>query len=87
MAKSNLKVFGWQGSRHGVGQTREICAAPSLAAIMRKHNLTRDNLFNVTETGNAREVNLATREMLVIYWKPLDDWARDDGSNRDCVEP
>lgn len=73
-----LKVYGWQGVRkyHGPGApcTREIVAAPSMAAIMR---ITGDNrrssLWNCCETGNEDEITEAMSAPGQIFWRPIDD--------------
>ena len=76
-----LKVYGWQGFRTEAGkvarnhrnQTREIAAAPSMAACAR---LAGENsprkLFNLGETGNDEECELALAEPGVVFWRPLD---------------
>lgn len=74
-----LKTFGWQGHRMQAPglQTREICRASSMAAVARIAGVKSPReLFNLTETGNALEIAITSRDIGVIYWRPLD--ARDD---------
>jgi len=83
-----LKVYGWQGHRYecppsanGSKQTREICAAPSIAQIMRDTGQTRADLFNICETGNDEEIAQAMSEPGTVWWAPLDarpyTWMKD----------
>jgi hypothetical protein len=77
-----VRVYGWQGHRHDAPgnhhQTREICAALSMAAVARVAGVkyTRD-LFNLCETGNAAEVAKATSEPGVIFWRGLNEFSND----------
>lgn len=83
MKKAKLKVYGWQSARtaaglHPDGQewnntTREIMAAASEAAVARAApNVTRPRqLFNLTETGNTREIEVAMSKPGTIFWQPL----------------
>jgi len=78
-----LKVYGWQGYRsechprpNGSRQTREICAATSQAKVAELAGVKRPyQLFNLCETGNAKELATALREPFQIFWHPLDDYA------------
>jgi hypothetical protein len=85
-----MKVYGWQGWRgecpaapNGSHQTREICAAKSAAAVARVVGVKSPaRLFNFCETGNAREIEIATAEPGVVFWSPLDsrrsgEWTAD----------
>lgn len=75
-----LKVYGFQGWRwecppepNGSRATREICAAPSKAAVARAtgHKSPR-SIFNLTETGNASERHIALSQPGAVFWRPLD---------------
>lgn len=73
-----LKVYGWHGYRLAAKdrhhQTREICAAPSKAAAARAAGKQRpDQLWNLSETGNQREVEAALQQPGVVLWRSLDD--------------
>ena len=75
-----LKVYGWQGHRqecppapNGNKQTREIVAAPSIAAAARAAGYSRPRqMFNLCETGNDDDVKRAMSEPGVVFWHPLD---------------
>ena len=77
-----LKVYGWQGWRNecrpaanGSRATREICAAPSAAAVARAAGVsTPARLWCLCETGNTQEVETAMRYPGIILWRPLDDY-------------
>jgi hypothetical protein len=82
MAKK-LKVYGWTGYRIEAGngthrhQTREICAAYSMAEVARIAGVNRaSQLFCLCETGNAKEIERATGKPGVIFWTELDHPAR-----------
>lgn len=94
-----LKIYGWQGMRrecpaapNGSRQTREICAAPSMAAVARiMGEKSPRALFNLGETGNGMEIAQAMSEPGVVFWKPLNDyygtfWARWVGDEQDDDE-
>lgn len=75
---SKLKVYGWQGFRTecpGVhGQTREIVAATSKAAVARIAGAKGPwALFCLCETRNDREIELAMSKPGAIFWTPIDD--------------
>jgi hypothetical protein len=60
MGRRPLHVFAWQHHRAGVGQTREVMAAPSKAAVARALGLRRPTqVFNLCETRNAQEIAVA----------------------------
>ncbi len=74
-----LKVFSWQSFRaecppNGNLQTREIVAARSKAEVVRiagkKYTY---ELFNLGETGNSLELELALSRPGVIFWTPIND--------------
>jgi len=72
-----LRVFGWESFRRECGthrhQTREICAAPSMAAVARAAGETSPRrLFALCETGNTEEVEIALAMPGIVFWKPLD---------------
>lgn len=76
-----LKVVGWQGFRSEAPAakcTREICAVASIAELCRKTGKKRSQFFNITETGNAREIAQAMKEPGVIFWKGINEPDRDD---------
>ena len=74
-----LKVYGWQSFRrecdpapNGSRQTREICAAHSMAEVARIAGVNRpQQLFNLGETGNKEELAAATASPGTIFWRPL----------------
>ena len=73
-----LKVWGWQGTRLEAridrnfhGQTREIVAAASRAEVGRIMGVPARSLFNICETGNKRELEIARANPGVVYWAPL----------------
>lgn len=72
-----LRVYGWQGYRHecpGHNRvTREIVAAHSKAEVARIAGASGPwVLFNLSETGNAREIEVASASPGIIFWKPID---------------
>jgi hypothetical protein len=73
-ARPGIKVYGWQSFRPVVGQTREIVAAKSAAAAARasghKHPC---QMFNLSPTGNAQEIEIATSAPGVVFWRGLND--------------
>ena len=74
-----LKVYGWLGFRRETGtqhgQTREICAAHSMAEVARIVGVrSASRLHNLCETGNRRELEVALAEPGVVFWKPLHDY-------------
>lgn len=72
-----LKVYGWQGWRREAPgqhhQTREICAARSMAEVQRITSKKRSELFNLNETGNAQELETALATPGVVLWCGLDE--------------
>lgn len=76
-----LRVYGWQGHRYecpaaanGSHQTREICAARSQVEVARCAGVKSPRqLFNLTETGNALELEIALRQPGVVFWRPIDE--------------
>lgn len=78
-----LKVYGWQSFRreckpapNGSTQTREICAAHSKVEAARVAGYDRPaQMFNLCETGNAGECELAIANPGVVFWKPLNDFS------------
>lgn len=76
-----MKVYGWIDStnkewaeRPWVHQVRCIIEAPSMAHIARVMEVNSPaSLFNLSETGNADEIALATSKPGVIFWRHLDD--------------
>ena len=76
-----LKVYGWCGHRLECPeyhkQTREIVAAPSMAAAARaagKNNARQ--LWNCCETGNAQEIKVAMKEPGVVFWCGINDYQK-----------
>lgn len=68
MANGKLKVYGW-GSHRG----REIVAVPSKAAAARAAGEEdHRRLWNMTETGNAIEIEYAMQAPGVVFWQPSD---------------
>ena len=85
-----MKVYGWTGRRNPREfqahfpdapswniQTREFVAAPSKAAVYRITGGRPSEHFNITETGNKRELEIATANPGVVYWRPLDAYKAD----------
>lgn len=70
-----LKVYGWQGFRRECpgahSQTREIVAARSQTEAARLAGTTVARMFNLSETGNPREVEIAMATPGVIFWTPI----------------
>lgn len=74
-----MKVYGWQGSRPHVGQTREIVAARSKAAAARAAGYDDPRqMFNLTDTGNIQEINVAHRNPGTVFWTPINTWVRSE---------
>ena len=86
-----LKVFAWMGHRGAASdlnpnrnpQTREIMAAPSMAAISRQLDFSPRSV-DMMETGNEVEIQVAMAEPGVIFWQPISEhrntpesWRRD----------
>lgn len=75
VAKRKLRVYGWQSFRNECRtnhrQTREICAASSMAEVAR---IVGENspkkLFNLGETGNAHEMRTALAKPRTVFWQP-----------------
>ena len=68
---SKLKIYGWQSQRSS-DQTREIVAAPSRAAAARLAGYQRpDQMFNLGETGNSQEIEIATSKPGIVFWTSL----------------
>jgi hypothetical protein len=64
-----MKVYGWQDHRNGVGQVRAIVAASSKAAATRCAGETdARRLFNLCETGNDIELQVARAKPGVVHW-------------------
>lgn len=78
-----LKVYGWQGYRREmpkryphipwVRQTREICAAPSKAAVAKIVGRPVYSLFNLNQTGNEFEIKSAMAKPGIVLWRGIDD--------------
>lgn len=83
-----VKVYGWHSMRQactGGGQTREIVAAKSKAEAARCAGVRYPHeLFNLTETGNSKEIETALSRPGVVFWRPVDDyrgpWTPDDAA-------
>ncbi len=81
MTDKKLKVFGWQGWRpecpsapNGSKQTREVVAAKSKAEVARIAGKEYPGqLFNLGETGNSLELQLALSKPGVIFWTPINE--------------
>lgn len=74
-----MKVYGWQDHRSAVGQVRAIVAAPSKAAAARAAGETdARRLFNLCETANAVELQVARVKPGVVHWVSMghggDEW-------------
>ena len=68
-----MKVFVWQGYRQeapGHKQTREIVAVKSKNAVAR---IAGGKPFNLGETRNREEIELALSLPGTIFWRPLDE--------------
>lgn len=82
-ASKGMKVYGWLGfrshaaTRHGHGQTREICAAKSKAEVGRLLGRDPRGIFNLDMTGNSAELAAALARPGVVLWRPLDDRSGD----------
>lgn len=83
--QANTVVYGWEGWRPNLGlrrsQTREIVAAPSKAAAARAAGFDRPaQMFNLSDTGNAREIAVACAAPGVVFYRGLDaddgEWTR-----------
>ena len=75
-----LKVYNWHGFRDECEgphrQTREICAAPSMAAVARIVGVNSPRkLYNLSVTGNAVSIDKAMSEPGVVFWRPIGDYA------------
>lgn len=71
MTTRKLKVYGWQ-SHHRTGQVRMIVAAPSQAAVARLAGYKRPSqLFNLSETRNATEREVALSAPGRIFWTTM----------------
>lgn len=72
-----MKVYGWTGYRVG-GQTREICAARSIAEVLRITGMSRYTFnWSGCETGNDEEIALALSKPGTVFFRGLDehgDW-------------
>lgn len=76
-----LKVYAWQGHRPGAHPdtpwnncTTEVCAAPTVAAVLRATgNTRRSQLFNLGTTGNENDIAVAMAEPGVVFWRGIDD--------------
>lgn len=80
--KRRLRVFGWSGHRPEAygkdgnhehhGQTREICAARSMAAVARAAGVKhRARLWNLGVTGNKHEIEEAMKHPDRVLWRAL----------------
>lgn len=78
-----LKVYGWcahisnperswLGMSPWVNQCRCIVAAPSKAEVGRLVDRDPRQLFNLGETGNAKEIKIAMEKPLTFFAAPLD---------------
>ena len=80
-----MKVYGWlthlYGGKHAIrrdprmepyhNQVRAIVAARSMAEVARIEGVKRPaQLFNLTETGNAREIEIALRSPGIVFITP-----------------
>ena len=77
-----LKVYGWQSFRVECSsrskQTREIVAASSKIEAVRLSGRTRlSELFNLCETGNKIELEVALSNPGQVFWCPLNESGRD----------
>ena len=83
MKRKTLKVYGWtahiskrvreQLELPGhIVQARAIVAAPSMAAVGRLLGVRPRTLFNLSETGNALEIQIATALPQTFFASPLD---------------
>lgn len=73
---SAIKVYGWQSFRREcptIGrQTREIVAARSKKEAARLAGYARPSqMFNLCETGNPKEIEVAMSEPGAVFWEPL----------------
>ncbi len=67
-----LKVYGWIG--HRSGQTREIVAAPSKAAVARIAGFNSPRqMFCLCETSNDAELAQARSNPGKVFWHPLNE--------------
>lgn len=76
---TKLKVYRWQSHRRECPthhrQTHEVVAAKSKAEVARIAGYDRPSqMFNLAETGNARDVATAMAEPGVIFWRPINDY-------------
>ena len=79
-----MKVYGWNSFRrecpaapNGSHQTREICAAPSFAALKRALKAAGKGVPGqdwYSETGNIVELKVALNEPMTLFWKSASDW-------------
>jgi hypothetical protein len=89
-----LKVYGWTGwrqecppARNGGKQTREICAAPSMAAVARILGIKNPRTLDMCTTGNVAELEKALANPGVVFWSPLDQrdertWTRAESADK-----
>jgi hypothetical protein len=70
-----LKVYGWQDHRCECKprtQTREICAAHSMAEVARIAGYRRaSQMFNLCETGNDFEIKTAMAKPGAVFWRSI----------------
>jgi hypothetical protein len=74
---NQLTVYTWRGHRCHVGQTHEVCAAKSKAAVARAAGVKYVKQLDLTETGNEEDIKQALSDPGVIFWCPLDDRTHD----------
>ncbi len=78
-ARTGLKVFHWQGHRteahvgRSRGQTYEMCAVKSKAALLRLLNTTEARLFNLNDVINEEAAKIATAKPGTVFWHPIDE--------------
>jgi hypothetical protein len=64
-----MNVYVWQGHRYGIGQVRMIVAAKSKAAAARAAGESDPRrLFNLHETDNVVETQVALARPGVVHW-------------------
>lgn len=81
-----LRVYGYRGMRQECNpeshhhQTREIVAATTKAEARRRFEASGQRVTDpeeISETGNKVEIDVATANIGVVFWKPLDDYSPD----------
>lgn len=83
--KRPQRVYWWLGARREAGprsQTREMVAAPSMAAAARAAGYKHPRqMFNLCETANEDDIRVAMSTPGVVFWKAIDsrgEWHRQD---------